>query len=284
MNTREFSNNTKKKSILALALVAVLLIGTTLAFLSTKTNDKTNVFTFGNISAELEEPNWHEPGDGSGEPPSGQNLTPGAEVKKDPQIKNTSPVDEYVAIKLTFQNAAGGTLSAGDFARLISLIDIKYNDAVADTGLFEDAIPGYNLDTSGATWTNFNGTSSAPVQLFYYNDLVPGSEDPTDSGLDSTTVPLFDWVKIKAITDDEYAWLSGTATSAQLTALAGKGGVWAGLTTNLGGWNGVGDSPNTGGFKIFAEGAAIEAAGYDDATDAAITNVTTVGDLLGLFS
>ena len=88
-------------SIISLALVAVVGIGGTLAYLSTRTNDKKNTFTMGTgIAGELVEPKWEEVGKRDA-----QNFIPGRVIDKDPQVKNESPsgtVDAYVAVKLTY--------------------------------------------------------------------------------------------------------------------------------------------------------------------------------------
>lgn len=94
-------NKKLKLSIISLALVAVVGIGGTLAYLSTKTNEKTNTFTMGTgIAGDLIEPKWDEVGK-----KDAQNFVPGRVIDKDPQVKNESPkgtVDAYVAVKLTY--------------------------------------------------------------------------------------------------------------------------------------------------------------------------------------
>ena len=174
------SNKGKITALLSVLLVAAVAIGGTLAYLSTTTETKKNVFTFAeNIRAELPEPNW--------DPENGKNLKPGSEVKKDPMIKNTSAngLDEFVAIKLTFSNGAGTTqLNATETARLLACLDIAWNVG------------------AGATqWTRTTGTATAAEQVFVYNSVLP-------VGMNSA--PVFHSVKVKEnIADAELTWLAG---------------------------------------------------------------------------
>lgn len=87
----------KKKSLvsmlIALSLVAVIMIGATLAYLTDTTDDVVNTFTIGNVNIDLTEPSWN--------PEDAENLEPGAEVAKDPIVTNTGKNDGYVAITVT---------------------------------------------------------------------------------------------------------------------------------------------------------------------------------------
>lgn len=182
---------TKKKlftAILSLALVAVVTVGGTFAYLSANAGEKTNVFTFAdNIRGTLGEPNWN--------PEDGKDLTPGKEIKKDPIITNTSTngVEEYAAVKVTFQSGKNtGTedapvytdLSDTDAARLLTLIEIDWNTT---------------------DWTLINGTATGANQTYAYNHkLAPGE----------VSNPLFNSVKIKGdISDADMSWLAGISLS-----------------------------------------------------------------------
>lgn len=116
-------NNKKLKlAIVSLALVAVVGIGGTLAFLSTKTNDKKNTFTMGTgIKGELVEPGWDSEGKKQAE-----NFTPGRVITKDPQIVNQSPEgtdNAYVAATLTYTEG----LTAADIEKF-AVIDWNTTD------------------------------------------------------------------------------------------------------------------------------------------------------------
>ncbi len=170
----------KKKGLIAalsITLVAVIAVGATLAYLFNKSDPISNVFTFsGNISAELNEPSWN--------PEDGLDLVPGSMMEKDPQITNTSKntVDVYAAVKMTFKNGAGETLSAEQAEKLMGLITIDWGDA------------GY--------WTQIQGDNkNAPVQIWRYNTAVKPLE---------TTNPLFYSVTINDdVTPEDLEWLAG---------------------------------------------------------------------------
>ena len=102
----------KKKTIIAAAILAiVLLVGGILAYF-TDTEEKTNVFTIGNIDIELSEADWIEgqfnndgvwiAGEGTGyySRTEAQNLTPNAVIPKAPIVTNVGSNDAYVFIKV----------------------------------------------------------------------------------------------------------------------------------------------------------------------------------------
>lgn len=87
-----------KKKLTAVALVvcmlAIMLVGASLAYFTDKTETKENVFTVGNVKIKLDEPNWNENQNGK--------FVPGSNFAKDPTIT----VDEnsencFVFMKLT---------------------------------------------------------------------------------------------------------------------------------------------------------------------------------------
>ena len=180
------------KVVLSLCLVAVLAIGGTWAYLSSITDKVTNVFTFqSNISAELDEPTWDEE--------NAKNLTPGAEVPKDPQITNTSDIEEYVAIKLTFQKGNGTTMSEEEMTRFLSLVTIKHGP---DADSLEDGI-------NTTDWTLVKSEeANKPVQTWYYTGGVNGN------GLvkpDEVTNQIFDYVIINAdMSNEDFELLNTT--------------------------------------------------------------------------
>lgn len=168
-----------KKTVVSLLLVALLsiaVIGGTLAYLSTTTADTTNAFTFvkGDEGARIEllEPGWVAS--------KGQNLTPGSEIPKDPQIKNSGILDLFVAMQVTFTDGDGNILSGADYTRLAGLITIDY-------------------DTT--KWTA--AAAAGPVTVYDYTDKL------TKEG--GTTIPLFNKVTIKStITNADIEWLTNT--------------------------------------------------------------------------
>jgi len=186
-NTVNMKMTNKKKKrmtiVLSLGLVAVIIIGGTLAWLFSQTGSKENVFTFAeNISGQLDEPNW--------DPDEALQLVPGKKIEKDPQITNssTNAVTEYAAIRLTFQNGAGETLSDADTLTLLNLIDIEWSN----------------------NWTLHNGTlntspgavtAASAEQIYVFNDTLPQNV---------TSDPVFYSVTIKdSVTPEQLKWLAG---------------------------------------------------------------------------
>lgn len=98
----------KKRTIVSLLLIGAILIGGAFAFLTAQ-DSKTNVFTIGNIKIELWE-NFDANLDGTTEEYDAThktvtatgNIVPGAIVKKEPFVKNTSnnPCRLYMTVKV----------------------------------------------------------------------------------------------------------------------------------------------------------------------------------------
>lgn len=111
--------------ILTLGLLAVLVIGSTLAYMTDREN-KENTFTVGTLDVSLEEKNWNDDTDG-------EEAVPGDTFEKDPVItavKNDSYMRTRVIIK---DSATGKTIT--DAARLALICEmIKYDSTYnADT-------------------------------------------------------------------------------------------------------------------------------------------------------
>lgn len=184
VNTKMTNKKKKRLTVtLSLVLVAIIAIGATLAWLFSQTEIKENVFTFAdNISGKLDEPSWV--------PDDALELVPGKKIEKDPQITNisTNAVTEYAAIRLTFQDGAGNTLSASDTQTLLNLIDIDWS----------------------SNWTLYNGTlttasgvvtAATAEQIYVFNDTLPQNV---------TSDPVFYSVTIKgSVTPDQLKWLAG---------------------------------------------------------------------------
>lgn len=83
----------KRKTIIAaIVLSLVLVVGGALAYF-TDTDTETNTFTLGNVSIDLQEPNWVAA--------DAEDIMPGDTVAKDPQITNDGAADAYVFLKIT---------------------------------------------------------------------------------------------------------------------------------------------------------------------------------------
>jgi len=210
-------------AFLSLLLVATICAGLSYAFLFSTTAQYANAFTPSeNISAKLTEPNWNEE--------EGLQLVPGKVVRKDPMITNTCDIDEYVAIKATFQrrgdDGKGSEISGADLAMLLDLLVIDWNDT--DWKIIEgdrDADP-----------------AEQPFVFYYKGILKPGQ----------TTPPLFSSVRVKDQSDK--------LSEAQLRWLQG---------IKIEGGEIVPDPSGIGKFNIVLEGAAVQAQGYANAQAAA---------------
>lgn len=167
-------------AILCIMLVAVVSIGSTLAYNSASAGSKLNVFSFSeNIVADLTEPNWNED--------EGLKLVPGKKIDKDPMITNTSQMAEYAAIKLTFQvKDKSAALSTADYIKLMNLIVIDWNVGTGDT-----------------EWTAVSGAGTPSAVYVYNKELTPGE----------ISVPIFNSIRVKTkadgLTEEQLRWLQG---------------------------------------------------------------------------
>ena len=93
------SEQMKKKVLtiaLAVALVAIMLTGASLAFFTDTTETKENVFTVGNVEITLTEDSWEA--SGSVDAPE---VYPGERLAKDPVVTNDGANPCFVRIKVT---------------------------------------------------------------------------------------------------------------------------------------------------------------------------------------
>lgn len=94
----------KKKIVslaLAASLAAVAVVGSSLAYFTDK-DTADNVFTVGNVSIDLTEPNWA--GEGLKDAPE---AYPGEALKKDPTVTNDGKNPAFVRIKVEGWNCLG---------------------------------------------------------------------------------------------------------------------------------------------------------------------------------
>jgi hypothetical protein len=212
----------KKKIVLgltAMVLVAAMAIGGTLAFMTAKTADVTNHFhAAAGLTGEIREPAW----DGftftdqqstgliakSGLTPTviaGLGLTkaaaftPGLVIPKDPTLKNTTTATpEYMAIKVTYKNAAtkaqfNQTNSLASFTLNAGWVVYDDTDATSTTyvygaynaadvsaanpkGITLTTVAG-NTPTATALFSNItiNPNKTADIQNLDFNLVITGS-------------------------------------------------------------------------------------------------------------
>ena len=202
----------KKKHIIGLittGLVAVIAIGTTLAYLTHETTEKLNDFVYSKsgedahaILAMLTEPGWDgefgysfdkdkqvvntyydenftnttKPADVKYGKDKAIDLLPGDTVSKDPRITNMGDVaDIYTAMRVSFvyQNNTTKRLSDTDMAAVKKCLSINYAIGKSDSK--------WVAATSNATSTN--------ELIFYYKDSLDKKTGSATTG--GATVPLF---------------------------------------------------------------------------------------------
>lgn len=155
-----------RKVAIAGALIAILAVGSAVAFFTDRDN-KVNQFTVGNISIQLQEPNWNAD--------NGKNLTPNKTIKKDPQITNDGPNDAFVFLQVK-----------------VPVEDVK--TAAADGSLQAAKSQDLFTYTVNDSWVEVSRKSSADSTTYIYayvgNDgamktLAPGKT--TNSLFDSVT-------------------------------------------------------------------------------------------------
>lgn len=202
----EKKGRNKKKGAIAIVLVMALIIGGTLAYLGTRSNDKENVFEGSkDISLTLTEPKWDDTKDNEAVPEKerAKEYTPGGTYLKNPKLYNSSEdtnATEWVAMKISFQledlekmkNDAGEEIARTPYSdttkKLIQPIDkdkIVLKDAtweeigkliniqIANTGADKDTIPyktEFNADwTLICTSEDVDASGKLPANFTYGN-------------------------------------------------------------------------------------------------------------------
>lgn len=190
----------KKKLVaisLVVAMLAVAVIGGSLAYFTDTTEAKVNEFTVGNVNIDLTEPAWK--GDAT--------LMPGASYEKDPTITVAEKSqDAYVFLKLdmnkyvslvnlmgvdAYKNGIGGL--QGEYPGFMAFAQLLANDnalraAVVDrwfTGIKHAEWKVMNLDKI-TEWVSGAGSQTNPTKLEIVLGYI-GSDDDTLSAGESVT-------------------------------------------------------------------------------------------------
>lgn len=224
---------TKKRNVIvALALVALLAIGGTLAYLTATTNTKENTFTMGKgITGTTEEPKWDETGKKDAE-----KFTPGKVIAKDPQIKNTSDASTgpvYVAATIEYQIKNGDdSYSTVTYADLDKFINIKHGNPLTD---------GFNTDAKTG-WTMAKDNTIA-----YYNTTLAAQD---------TTSTIFDAVEIDklALTPEQVASATGDNPQFDVTKYTDEMGSYTTYQMK--------------DFQIVVKGYLVQSEGFENAQTA----------------
>lgn len=230
-------------------LVLVLAGGTTLAYLTAKTNEASNVFTAGNIKAELIEAAWtpKDSPDGTSGSEIAEKMLPGVTAPKDPLIKNTSDFseDEYTGLLLVFEKAATvdasgnpltwATMSEDEVTALLKGVGTKTSSGAVDS-------PGLNIATNWGSRIDISANVSPVVpgqRAYLYNSTI---------AKDASTDAVFQSVGI--------------------ISQAGSG-TWDGNVANVTADNFMtwlyDDAGCKGHFRITIKGAAVQATGVTQA-------------------
>ena len=150
-----------KKKLTAVALVvcmlAIMLVGASLAYFTDKTEVEKNVFTVGNVDITLTEPNWDA--EGSEDAPE---VYPGEKLAKDPTVTNVGANPCFVRISVTgldcLKDACGKTTGDATLITIEGLSSdwVKYGDYY----YYTKVLPADNKDTEaveGVTPACFTG-------------------------------------------------------------------------------------------------------------------------------
>ncbi len=207
----------KKKTIITIGMTALLLtavIGTTLALLSARTDEKKNVFSVGQgITGELKEPMWdgenftdtNNTGEGvisnkvvgvpaAGEQKLGAEIAksyyPGSSIPKDPAVANTSKVDTWIAVTIDYAYYDRTVVKNTDGTETVN-ISTKKNNAITGKNMFLDASTKFaKVDFNSNDW-EFN----ADYTVAYYKKIVPAGKK-TSTVFNSVTID-----KLATLTD-----------------------------------------------------------------------------------
>jgi hypothetical protein len=179
-------SNTKKIAIAAFGICSVMAVSSICAYF-TDSDKATNIFQVGQLSIELQEPEW----DPDNTP---TDMTPNQSVKKDPQIKNTGSVSSYVFAKVAMPKTSyilvndDGT-KAETSAKVHELFYVK-----SGTGSYGPLLTAYN-STDWTVLPKYTDTTSSSE----YNYYVFAYNTPIKAG--ATTSKLFTEVKIQNSTE-----------------------------------------------------------------------------------
>ncbi len=162
-------NKNKKrmaKGIAAAALIGVIAVGSTLAYLSSVTETKTNKFTgASNIKATIEENKWKED----------EQYIPGEVKTKNPQITNSadSSTPIYTGVKIEFTDKDGKPISYTDFQENYGKLQILGTSSSEGNPVWED---GINTSAWEMAVKDY-GTNG--IFVYYKNILAAGAQtDP----------------------------------------------------------------------------------------------------------
>ena len=250
--------NTQKKKLfvaaMVLSMVAILAIGGTLAYFTAESSAN-NIFWMGGVGITLDEAvadhitednvNWWEADQNDMSPANRvnentyENVYPGADLPKDPIIRNISSLDAYVRLNVTFNPVAVGMLVAGE--------NLEDNSPQAQ---FEHLVGGVdsNWIFDGMTWEDRAGNDETTEEMewyvtltYYYNEELTGYDADwqqlDDLSVLSSTTPLFTNVHIPESLQEMgevYGWeFNMVAEAIQSDAFSNPENAWEAYEAQL---------------------------------------------------
>lgn len=173
-------NTKKKRFIIIVSSVCLMLVaavaGISLATLTVGTEKRANVFTFGNVDIDLEEPQWDDLDS------QDKIVYPGKTVTKDPKVKNTGKNDLYAYIEVKVPKKEVRTVKTENG-----------KDTIQEAALQEL----FSYDVS-SDWTVIDSDKSGAEYNVYLYAYTKGVLEH-----DSVTSPLFNEVKYIDILEGE---------------------------------------------------------------------------------
>lgn len=104
--------------ILSVVLVLCLSTGVTAALLTRGLEGRANTFTFGNLTIDLQEPNWEALTEE-------ERITyPGKEIPKDPKVQNTGKTEAYLYLEVQIPRATIRTVNADQTINAAAPVDL----------------------------------------------------------------------------------------------------------------------------------------------------------------
>ncbi len=165
-----------KKKIVTICLVAAIAVmaiaGASLAYFTDR-DEKTNVFTVGNVDITLVESKWDENKVG--------NVVPGYTYDKDPVVNNVGSTDAWVRVDVTLSNAAAFKAAAAThgIADLSSIFTIDNETKVTEA-------------TFDSTWKlagKVEDASADTITYSYYYKTVLKAGENTGALFTAVTIP-----------------------------------------------------------------------------------------------
>ncbi|WP_195539654.1 hypothetical protein [Eubacterium maltosivorans] len=165
------------KGLTAAALIGVIAVGSTLAYLSANTGQKTNKFSGANISGSTEE-NFN--------PEEAANYVPGQKIQKEPWI----------------------SIKAGSAKAKVAMV-VDYIGDDETTKLSQDEfkryaeVSGWNLGENEGQWKLVKASQDGKSEMYIYNSVVDASESKTDIATEHLFENVIANSKLRTVTDKD---------------------------------------------------------------------------------